>query len=40
MATALVGYTTRPPDARINGRTQEVRDSCSRARGAHKWRLW
>ena len=25
MATAQVGFTTKPPDARRNGRTQELR---------------
>ena len=34
MATAQVGYTSKPPDARRNGRTQELRDSFSRATGA------
>ena len=36
MATAQVGYTTKPPDARRNGQTQELRDSCSLARGAQR----
>ena len=36
MATAQVGFNTKPPDARRNGRTQELRDSCSRARGAQR----
>ena len=36
MATAQIGYTTKPPDARRNGRTQELRDSCSLARGAQR----
>ena len=36
MATAQVGYTTKPPDARGNGRTQELRDSCSLAGGAQR----
>ena len=40
MGTAQVGYTTKPPDARRNGRTHELRDSCSRARGAQRWRFW
>ena len=40
VGTAQVGYTTKPPDARRNGRTQELRDSCSRARGAQRWRFW
>ena len=40
MATAQVGYTTKPPDARRNERTQELTDSCSRARGAQRWRFW
>ena len=31
MATAQDGCTTKPPDARRNGRTQELRDSSSRA---------
>ena len=26
----------KPPDARRNGRTQELRDSCSLARGAQR----
>ena len=33
VATAQVGYTSKPPDARRNGRTQELRDSCSREVG-------
>ena len=40
MATAQVGCTTKPPDARRNGRTQELRVSSSRARGARRWRFW
>ena len=40
MATAKVGCTTKPPDARINGQPQDPRDSCSRARGAQRWRFW
>ena len=40
MATAQVGYTSKPPDARRNGRTQELRDSFSRARGAQRWRFF
>ena len=36
MATAQVGYTTKPTDARRNGRTQELRDSCSLAMGAQR----
>ena len=40
MATAQVGYTSKPPDERRNGRTQELRDSFSRARGAKRWRFW
>ena len=40
MATAQVGYTSKPPDARRNGRTHELRDSFSRARGAQRWRFW
>ena len=27
-------------DARRNGRTQELRDSSSRARGSRRWRFW
>ena len=33
-------YTSKHPDARRNGRTQELRDSCSRARDAQRWRFW
>ena len=40
VATAQVGCTTKHPDARRNGRTQELRDSSSRARGAQRWRFW
>ena len=40
METAQVGYATRPPAARRNGPRQELRDSCSRARGAQGWRFW
>ena len=40
MATAQDRYTSKPPDARRNGRTQELRDSCSHARGAQRWRFW
>ena len=40
LATAQVEYTSKPPDARRNGRTQELRDSFSRARGAQRWRFW
>ena len=36
MATAQVGFTTKPPDTRRIGRTQELRDSCSRASGAQR----
>ena len=40
VATAQVGYTSKLPDARRNGRTQELSDSCSRARVAQRWRFW